>query len=181
MVGAHGRQLYLAVREVQHLQGAGVGDQLLDVLGHQLFGADDDVHRDVIAIEQLLLVYQVLGGAHPGYLGGGMEQGVGHLAGHHVDLVTVGDRHQHVGVFGAGLEQGVGVRGLAGDGADVQPVLQGAELVAVGVDHRDVVLLYGQVLGQGTADLAGAKDNDFHGSGSSNAVRTPAHHKEIAQ
>ena len=122
------------------------------------------------AVKQRFLVGQVLLRANARNLGGCIEQGVGHLAGHHVDLVTVGDGNQHIGVFGTCFEQCVGVRGLARDGADVQPVLQQAQLFPVDVHHRDVILFVSQVFGERTADLAGAENNDFHSSGSSTCV-----------
>ena len=81
---------------------------------------------------------------------------MGNLACHHVDFVGVGDRDQHVGVFCAGFIETVGVRCAAGDDADVQLVLQCTELGAVGVDNGDVILLVGQVLCEGAANLAGA-------------------------
>jgi hypothetical protein len=62
---AHADQLRAAVGEVEHLQRARVFDQALDVLAHQLLGADRGVHRggDV----------QVFGLAQARDAGGGAE------------------------------------------------------------------------------------------------------------
>ena len=170
VIGPHGSQLNPALCKIEHLQGARVGNKLLDILGNQLFRADNHVHRYIFTVEKRFLVGQVLLRANARNLGGCIEQGVGHLAGHHVDLITVGDGYQHIGVFGTCFEQCVGMRGLARDGADVQPVLQQAQLFTVDVYHRDVILFVSQVFGQGTADLTGAENNDFHSSASSTRV-----------
>ena len=91
------------------------------------------------------------------------EQRPGHLAGDHVHFVAVGQRDDHVGVGGAGQLEHVRVRAVAGDGADVEAVLQVAQQVVVDVDDRDVVgLLAGEVVGGRPADLAGPEDDDFH-------------------
>ena len=58
-----------------------------------------------------------------------------------------------------------------GNSADVQAVAEVAQAIGIGVDHGDVVGLAGQVLRQGSADLAGAENDDFHrGSFLSRAV-----------
>ncbi|MCY1178490.1 hypothetical protein D9M73_188400 [compost metagenome] len=137
-------------------------DQTLDVVGYHLLGADQHVDRDGVVVEQAG-AGQVGRFAHPGDARRGVEQGVGDLAGDHVHFVAVGHRHQHVGIVGAGLAQHGRIRGLAGDGADVQAVAEVAQALAVGVDHGDVVGFAGEVLGQCAADLAGTEDDDFHG------------------
>jgi hypothetical protein len=47
-VGLGRDQLGAAVREVEHLQRAGMLDQPGDVLGHQRFRADQDIDRAVL-------------------------------------------------------------------------------------------------------------------------------------
>ena len=49
----------------------------------------------------------------------------------------------------------------AGDGAQVQPVLQQAQARAVNVYHGDVVGFRNQAFGNVGADLAGTEDDDF--------------------
>ena len=181
VISLHRHQLHSAVGKIQYLERAGVGNQLLDILGYQLLRADDHIDRNVLTAEQLFLVGQVLGRAHPGDFGGGVEQGMGHLAGHHIDLVTVGDCDQHIGVFGAGLEQGIGMGCTAGNCAYIQPVLQQPQLFTIGINHSNVILFIGEVFCQGATDLAGAKNNDLHRSGSSSSINRcglPEHIKE---
>ena len=103
-----------------------------------------------------------VGGADTGDFGGGAEQGVGHLAGDHVDLVGVGDGDQHVGVFGAGFLEHPGIAAHAEHGANVQTVPQFPQALAVDVDDGDVVAFPRQVLRQGAAHLAGTENDDLH-------------------
>ncbi|MND82009.1 hypothetical protein D3C80_738230 [compost metagenome] len=161
VVGLDRHQLGLAFGEVDHLQGAGMFDQTLDVVGYHLLGADQHIDRDGVVVEQAG-AGQVGRFAHPGDLGRGVEQGMGDLAGDHVGLVAVGYRHQHVGVVGAGLAQHGRERGAALDGTDVQAVAEVAQALAIGIDHGNVVGFAGQVLGQRTADLPCAQDDDLH-------------------
>jgi hypothetical protein len=77
----------------------------LDVVGDQLFRADQHVDRQGVVLEQPIAVGDVAAGPDPGDLGRGVEQGVGDLAGDHVGLVAVGQRDQHVGVGDPGLLQ----------------------------------------------------------------------------
>ena len=101
-------QLRLAFREVDHLQGTGVFDQALDVIGHHLLGADQHIDRNRVVVEQLFAPAQVGRFTHAGNFGGCVEQRVRHLAGDHVGLVAVGHCHQHVGIVGARLTQYIG-------------------------------------------------------------------------
>ena len=162
VIGAHRHQLYPATGEVHHLQGARVFDQALDVVGHHLFRADDHINGQGVLVEQFFRAAGVVGGANAGDLGGGAEQGVGHLTGDHVDLVRVGHRDQHVRIFGAGFLEYCRVAAHAAHGADIQAVTQLAQALIIGVDDRDVVAFIGQVFGQSATHLAGTENNDFH-------------------
>ena len=51
--------------------------------------------------------------------------------------------------------------GATGNGAYIQAILEYAQLVAVCVYNGNVVLFVGEVLCQGTANLAGTKNNDL--------------------
>ena len=136
-------------------------DQALDVVGHHLLGADQHVDRDMVVVEQLFAC-QVGRFTHPGDLGRGVEQRIGHLTGDHVGFVAVGHCHQHVGVVGTGLAQHRRQRTAALHGTDVQAVTEVAQALAIGVDHGDVVGFAGQVLCQRTAYLPCAEDDDLH-------------------
>ena len=62
-------------------------------------GRDDDVDRHVLAGEQVGPDRrQIALIAHAGDLDRDVEQRVGHLAGHHIDLVGLRDRDDHVGL-----------------------------------------------------------------------------------
>jgi len=162
VVRPHGDQLRLAFGEVDHLQGAGVLDQALDVVGDHLFRADQYVDRNRFVLEQLLFAGQVRGFAYAGDLGRGVEQGVGNLAGDHVGFVAVGHGDEHIGVVGAGLTQHGRKRPATLDRTDVQAVTEVAQAFAIGVDHGDVVRFTRQVFRQRTADLSCSEDDDFH-------------------
>ena len=172
VVGLDRDQAHPAAGEVEHLHRARGLHQALDVFGDELLGADHHVDRQRLLAEELL-VAQVLPGAHARDLGGGVEEGVGPLAGDHVRLVAVGDREDHVGVLGPRLLQHVGVGAAPEHGADVEPVAQALEPRRVGVDHGDVVRLARQVLGDRAADLARAEDDDLHGPPVTFLVSTP--------
>jgi len=103
---------------------------------------------------------QVIGGAYPGNLGRDVEHGRGQLAGDQVGLVALGDRENHVGVAGSGAFQGFRMAGIADYGAQVEAILQFAQATGIGIDDGDVVGFGYQILGHGTADLAGAEDDD---------------------
>ncbi len=165
--------------ELQYLQGAGVFDQPGNVLGHQVFRADQNINGEAPQAVQILFLIslveqfwfcQVGVGPDPADGGGGFVQQLGDLAGHHVGFIAVGDRNHHVGVFGAGIFQDGGVRGPAVHGADIQPVLQFPQAHAVVVHHGDVVGFVGQVFSEGAAHLAGAENQDFHASGFSSTA-----------
>ena len=162
VVSAHGHQLYPATGKVHHLQGAGVLDKPLDIVGDHLLGADDHINGQGVFVEQLVGPAGVVGGADTGDFGGRAEQGVGHLTGDHVHLVGVGDRDQHVCVFGAGILEHRRIAAHAAHGTDIQAIAQFAQPFRIGIDDGDVVALVGQVLGQGAAHLAGTENNDLH-------------------
>ena len=148
--------------EIQHLQSAGIADQPLDVFGDELLRADEHIDRDRFFAEELRAA-RVFGGADARDLGRRAKQRVGHFAGHHVHFVAARERDDDVG-FGdsGGLEHGR-IGGVAGDGADVEAILQVAQRLFVGVDDGDFVgLLAGEVRCGGAADLARAEDDDLH-------------------
>ena len=161
VIGAHRDQLHEAVGEIEHLQGGGVVDELEDVIGNDLFRADDDIDRQHVLAEYLR-VRQVVGGADAGDLGGRVEQRVGNGTGDDVGFVAVGDGQDQVGVLTAGLAQHVRVAGGAGHGAQVEAVLQVGQFLRVGVDDGDGVVFAHQVFGHRRADLTRAENDDFH-------------------
>ena len=161
VVGLDRDQAHPAAGEVEHLHRARGLHQALDVVGDELLGADHHVDRERLLAEELGVV-EVLPGPHACDFGGGVEEGVGHLTGDHVGLVTVGDREDHVGVRRPRLLQDIGVGAAPEHGADVEAVAQALEPGRVGVDHGDVVRLARQVLRDRAAHLASAEDDDLH-------------------
>ena len=77
-------------------------DQPFNIIGNQLFRADEYIHRQGFLRKQASMV-QIFNRTYAGNLGWCMKQGVGHLAGHHIDLVAVGYSNKHIRVFGARL------------------------------------------------------------------------------
>ena len=153
---------HLAVGELEHLQRAGEADQLRDVVGDERGGADRDVDGDAARAEQGLVGDQ-RARADARDARRRAEQRQRDLAREHVDLVAARQRDQHVGVARAGALENVGIRGVADDGAHVEPVLQLAQDVGVAVDDRDFVgLLAREADRRRAADLAGAEDQDLH-------------------
>ncbi len=107
---------------------------------------------------------RVFGGADARDLGARAVQRVRNLAGHHVHFIAGGERDDDVGGGrSGGLEHGR-IGGIAGDGADVEAILQVAQDLFIGVDHRDLVRFFTrQVVRRGAPDLAGAEYHDLHG------------------
>ncbi|MNF75145.1 hypothetical protein D3C84_572010 [compost metagenome] len=147
VVGLDRHQPHLATGEVHHLQRTRVFDQPTHVVGHQLLGGDQVIHRHGFRQEQPIPLHQIGRGANARHLVRGVEQGVGHLAGDHVGLVAVGDRHQHVGILGARFAQHPGVSAVTVHHPQIELVLQLPQTVAVGIDYGDVVVFTREVLG----------------------------------
>jgi hypothetical protein len=159
--GADGDHRHHAVGELEHLQGFGELDELADVVGDDLLGADRVIDGEVGVVEELGVVL-VVGGAQAGDAGRDVEQGLGDPAGAQVGLVGLGDGDQQVGVGGAGAVEDGRRGGVAGDDPQVETLLQVGEAFAVVVDDGDVVGLRDEALGHRGADLAGAEDDDLH-------------------
>ena len=101
--------------------------------------------------------------AHPGDFRRNVEQGMGDLAGDHVDFVRVSDGDDDVGVGDARLFQDIRVRCVADHAVSVQGVADAPDQVGVLVYDRHVIAFKGQVAGNVEADLSGAADDNFHG------------------
>ena len=161
VIRAHRHHEHDAAREFENLEGPRVFDDALDMVGDDLLGADELVDGETPRIEERALM-EVGGGADPRDPGRGVEQVECHLAGDHVGLVAVGDREQHVGVLRPRAAQHVGVRREAGQGAEVEVLLEVAQRVRGVVDDGDVIGLAGERCGHRAAHLPGAQDEDLH-------------------
>jgi hypothetical protein len=172
-VRADGDQADRAVGELEHLQRLGELDELGDVVGDGLLGDDQVVDRERALADQLGVVLEV-GAAHARDPRRDVEHLRGEVAGDEVGLVALRRRDQHVGVVGARVAQHRGLRGVAGDGAQVEPVLQLGEARRVGVDDGDVVLFRDEALGDRRADPSGAQDDDLHAAGAPEGTEVTA-------
>ena len=161
--GTYTHQLHQPAGEIEHLQRGGVFDQAQDVVGNNLFGADDDIDRYRFLGENFRM-RKKLGGPDASDLGRRMKQGIGNLAGDHVDLVAVAHGQYQVSVFRACAPQRVRVRAIAMHGAQVQTVLQLLQTATVQIDHGDVVGLVDEIFGHRGSDLTGTEDDDLHGA-----------------
>ena len=157
--------------EIEDLQGLGVGDELGDVLGDDLFGADGYIDREVLHAEDLGPIEEI-GGADAGDPGRGMEQRGGELAGHEIDLVPARHRQEQLGIHGPGAFQHRGVRGIATHGGEVVTVFQEFQARLVGIDDGDLGALRDQTLGDRRSDPSRPQDQNPHPS-SPLATRTP--------
>ena len=145
-IGLGGHQLRAPIGKIQHLQSTGVFNQPGDVFCHQPFRADQHINRTMFAVEQLGIL-GVVRRTDPGNSGGCVIQGVGDLAGRHIDLVAVGQRDNEVGVLDTGPDQDLGVRGVTDHAPDIQAVLQHFQMGGIYIDNRDVVFLLREAVG----------------------------------
>ena len=160
MKRAHRDETHLAAREFEHLQRFRKLDQLDNVIGDDLLGADRMIDREAVAREDLRM-RQIVGRADARDAGGRIEEFRGELARHEIRFVAARDRENEVGVGCARLGQHQRVRGVAGDGAQIEPVLQHFQPRRLGVDDGDVIGFRTQGLGDGAADLSRAEYDDF--------------------
>jgi len=158
---ARRHQVRAPLRELQHLQRLGVFDQLLDGARDGRLGADHAADGKAFRAQQTVVLAKV-GQAQARDGGGDAEHVVCHLAGHQVGGVQVGAGDEQVAVVGAGVAQHRGLNAVAGHAAQLQPLLQPAQALGVGVDDGDVVGLRGQRLGHALPHAAGAKNQDLH-------------------
>ena len=157
---AHRREADLAVGKLQHLQRFGELQQLDDVIGEQLFRADRHIHREIFRRKNFRM-RQIIGRADARDLGRAIEHGRGELARHHIGFITLRYREHQIRVRQSGLFEYGRMRGVTAHRADVEPVLQRAQALGVGIDDGDVVGFRGQVFGDRRTDLSRAQYNDF--------------------
>ena len=149
-----------ATAEVEKLGGHGVVEQVGNLLGGDAFGADHLVHA------QLAEHVAVLGGEEFGIGDAGYRllgfQLLGEDAGDQVDALVVEHGEEEVAVPHIGVAQHLRRGGVAGDGEQVVLALQSLEELRVRVDHGDVVVQFGERLGQVHTHLAVACYDDIH-------------------
>ena len=101
-VGSNRDQAHATVREIEHLQGLRKLDQLNDIVGQHLLGADRQVDIESLRTKHLLVV-QKISRADPRNATRNVEHSRRHLAGHEVRFVRLRDRDQKIGVCRTGL------------------------------------------------------------------------------
>ena len=143
--------------------GGGEAEDAGDLLGCRQVGVDDHVQPDLPL--QHIGVTAVVRVAYPGH-GVLRAQALGDEAAHQVRLVHAGDGDDQVGASHAGLHQHADRRAVAVEAHGVQRAVGTAEMLRLVIHQRDVVLLLGQLLGDGIAHLAAAYDDDLHASSS---------------
>ena len=159
----HAQETHLVVGERQHLERTGYPQAVGDGARDLDLWRNNDVDRQVCAGEQPRpRRIQVALLADAGDLDRDLEQGMGDLAGDHVDFVGVRHGDQHVGLAGARTIENIRPRGMADDPLRVEPVADAADQFGRGIDDRDVVVLACQLTGDVEADLPGTADDDPH-------------------
>ena len=156
-----GDDLKLTVGEGVHLGGRGKLQNPGNLLRRHVVRIDGkvEIHDIAQALQtlQILLVAQ----AHDGVP---RTHGPGKLAGHQIGLVVAGGGDEDVSFTGLGLLQHTGCGAVAHAAQHVHGVGRGVQLVALFIDEGDVVPFPAETLGDGVAHLAGACDDDVHGS-----------------
>ena len=140
-ISFHADEAHTTVSKIENLRRPGIQDELLNVLTHQLFGADTHVDRDRVLCKQVFGIH-VFRRANTSNLRWRVEQRVGHLAGDHVGFVGVGERDDNVSIIRAGAIEHLRMRGMTNYRADIEPVLQFTQHVRPHVDNSDLVGLF---------------------------------------
>ncbi|CFO08571.1 Uncharacterised protein [Bordetella pertussis] len=147
--------------ELDHLQRLGKLDQAVQVGGDAALGTDERVDGETLVAHQLGMVGE-LGHADAGDAARHVEDFARDLARHQVGRVGSRAGDEQVGVVGAGRLQHRYLDAVALHHAQVEAILQVAQLADVGIDDRDVVLLGHQVFGHAGANAPRPHDEDLH-------------------
>ena len=139
-------QLNAAVGERDRVECAGRLQTPHDAVGDLQLRRDDHVDRELVAgIEAAPDRGEIALVAQAGDAARYLEQRIGDLAGHHVDLVRSGDRDQHVRFPRAGLLQHFRIGGVADHAAHVEGFVDAPRLGRRYIDDRDVDALHGEM------------------------------------
>ena len=87
---------------------------------------------------------------------------MGHLAGHHVDLVVVGNGHHHIGIPCPGLFENAGMGGKTNDAPDLVGIAEAADELRRLVNHRHIIVFPGEMAGNAGPHLTGAANDYLH-------------------
>ncbi len=157
---AHRHQRYFAFGEFQHLQGFGEFNELGNVLGEDLLRADGEIDAEIVRAEYRLAV-EIVGGADARDARRGVVKTRRQFARDQIYLVALRHGQQHIGVGDARLFQYRRMRRVANQRAQIQPVLQLAQLLAIRIDHGDVIRFADQVFRHRRADLSRTQNQNL--------------------
>ena len=158
---AEGDDLQLTVGEGVHLGSRGELQDAGDLLRRHIVGVDGEVEIHDVAQALHALQIFLVAQAHDGVPG---AHGPGKLAGHQIGLVVAGGGDEDVGLAGFGLLQNARRGAVAHAAQHIHGVGRGVQFVAIFIDEGDVVPFPAETVGDGMAHLAGARDDDIHGS-----------------
>ena len=160
---AHHEHAHFIFSKSEHLQGAGVAEQIGQPLGNQLFGADGFAHAEQIERAAAVVIFfgvgagelQIIGKAHAGDAVGDVEQAGSQFAGSQIGFVVAGEGEQQVGVVGAAFGHHGGRRAVAQQGLHIELAADVAQGFGVVIDNGNVVVGdFHQILCHGGAHLA---------------------------
>ena len=145
------------------IEGAGNLQAPPDGPGDLGFRGNDHIDGHVIAAEQVgPYGFQVILFADAGDLGGHLEEGMGHLAGHYVDFVVIGNGHHHIGILRPGLFENAGMGGETNDAPDLVGIAEAADELRRLVNHRHIIVFPGEMAGNAGPHLTGAANDYLH-------------------
>ena len=128
-------QPHAAIREIEHLQRAGVADQARDVLRDELLGADPHVHRDRVLAEQRSRSVYVAERTRAIFFGVRYSVQAMWQANMLTSSLLVSATRMSVRAMPA-ASRIRGLAGIAADGADIEPILQVAQDLLVRCRRR---------------------------------------------
>ena len=164
-VAVDAQQLNPTVGQRHSVEGAGRLEPAYDAVGDLDLGRDDHVDGQLVGgVETLPDRLQIAMMADAGDAPADIEQGIGHLAGDHVDFVGAGHCDQHVGIAGTGPLEDLGMGGMADHPADIVALVGPPGLLRRNVHDRHINTLGGKMAGDGRADLSGTANDHSHGA-----------------
>ena len=146
-----------------HGDGGGKAEDAGYLLGRSQIGVDDHVQSDLPL--QDVRILPVLGVADAGH-GMTCAQALGDEAADHVGVIHAGDGDDQIRRADAGVHQDADGRAAAVDAHNIHRTVGAGQVGDLVVHHDDVVLLLGQLAGDGVAHLAAAHNDDLHASSS---------------
>ena len=88
---------------------------------------------------------------------------MGHLAGHHIDLIRMGGRDNHIGILCAGTRQNIWIAGKANNALHIQSISRTAHEIRVAINNCHVIFFIGEMTRDLPANLTSSAYNHFHG------------------